>query len=187
METKRIRLREVKNSDLPTLFTWRNSEKFRFLFHHNENIITYDDFCEEFKMDSFVRKFQFIIEKISNNEPIGLTFVHSFSKISNDCFLNIFLKEDFERKGYGVDTFILFCRFLFDKVAIKKIYTEVFAYNTFSIACMRHCEMLELKDLSKKKLHKGVEYSVLSFVCDSAILQKLKNIEEKISLQSLPN
>jgi len=186
METRRIRLREVEKRDFPILFSWRNTEKFRFFFHHNENVINYDMFCDEFTMDATVRQFQFVIEKTNTNELIGLTFIHSFSVVNNHCFLNLFLKEPFERKGYGVDAFILFCRFLFNTAEIKKVYAEAFSYNALSIACMRHSGMTEIKGLTKKKLHLGNEYNILRFSCDTAILQKWANVEEKLLRQRLP-
>ena len=117
LETRRIRLREIQDEDLAILFQWRNTEKFRFLFHYDESIVTYDEFCEEFTRDADAHKFQFLIEMKDTHDPVGLTFVHSFSEKYKTCFLNLFLSEKFERRGYGTDSFVLFVLFLFKKLA----------------------------------------------------------------------
>src|SRR5436190_9778362 len=124
LETRRIRLREIHDEDLVTMFQWRNTEKFRFLFHHNDNIVNYTQFCEEFAQDRAVYRFQFFAEKKDTGEPIGLTFVHTYSEQYRSCFLNIFISECFERKGFGTDVFVQFALFLFQQMELKKIFVQ---------------------------------------------------------------
>ena len=183
METRRIRLRQINENDYPVIFEWRNTEKFRYLFHHTENIIGYLNFCEEFSGDATVRKFQFLIEKTDNNEPIGLTFIHSYSEKEKHCLLNIYFTDSFERKGYGVDTFVLFFHFLLEEIGIKRIYVEAFAYNLFSISCIRRTGMTEVNNFGNKKLHDGKEYNILRFVGDRTILPKVLKYKEILSLK----
>ena len=182
METRRIKLREVQKEDFPTLFMWRNTEKFRFLFHHNENIINYVRFCSEFSSDAAVRKFQYIIQKTDTLDLIGLTFVHSYSEKDNHCFLNLFLTEDYEKKGYGVDVFVLFCLFLLKDIGIRSLYVEAFSYNTFSIACIRRTGMIEVENLENKKLHDGKKYNILRFKGDSSLIPELIKFKEILSI-----
>ena len=181
LETRRIRLREIQNGDLITIFQWRNTEKFRYLFHHNEDEIDYDGFCEEFTCDATVRKFQFLVELKETNEPVGLTFIHSYSEESKDCFLNIFLSEHFEKKGYGVDVFVLFALFLFNQVGIKKLFVEASSYNEHSISCIRNGGMTELRGLNNKKIHAGKEYDLLRFEGDKKIVPLLSRINEYLN------
>jgi len=182
METRRIRLREVTKEDLPTIFEWRNTEKFRFLFHHNENIINYDEFCEEFICDMTVRKFQYIIETTTTCKLVGLTFIHSFSEVENYCFFNVFFDERYEGKGYGVDAFALFSYFLFNSAGIKKIYVEAFEYNIRSLSFIRKSGMKEIEVLRNKKLHLEKEYDILRFSCDNSLLPTIIALKEKLSL-----
>src|SRR5215831_5042151 len=97
LETRRIRLRSVQKRDMRTLFKWRNGDRFRFLFHYDESEVNYQEFCEEFAKDTDWKKFQFLAEKKSTLEPVGLTFIHSYSEEYQFCFLNIFLNEAFEK------------------------------------------------------------------------------------------
>ena len=112
LETRRIRLREIKEEDLIYLFHWRNSEKFRFLIHHNTDTISYEAFREEFAQDSEAHKYQYLVEKKETGEPIGFTYVNIFSEQYKSCFINLFIDETFEKKGYGIDAFVLFALFL---------------------------------------------------------------------------
>ena len=181
LETRRIRLREIRNGDLITLFGWRNTEKFRFLFHHNENILNYEEFCEEFMCDATVRKFQYLVEMKESNEPAGLTFVHTYSEKDKDCFLNIFLSEPFERKGYGVDVFVLFVLFLFNKIGIKKLFVEASAYNERSIACIRNSGMMKLSGINNKIIIAGKEYDLFRFEGDNKIVSELIKLNEHLA------
>ena len=38
-------------------------EKFRFLLHYDTDIISYEEFCEEFAIDSAAHKYQYLVEK----------------------------------------------------------------------------------------------------------------------------
>src|SRR5438045_9099255 len=114
LETRRIRLREIQAADLITIFNWRNTEKFRFLFHYDESEVNYEEFCEECSLDATARQFPFLIEKKDTHELVGLTFIHTYSKEYQSCFLNIFLSGAFEKKGYGTHAFVLFVLFLFN-------------------------------------------------------------------------
>jgi RimJ/RimL family protein N-acetyltransferase len=98
LETRRIRLREIQDRDLTTIFDWRNTEKFRVFFYGYEKEVTYDEFCDEFIQDTNARKFQFLIVKKDTREPVGLTFVHTYSEEYKSCFLNIFSRSHLNGK-----------------------------------------------------------------------------------------
>lgn len=176
LETRRVLLRSVRDDDLSTLFTWRNSESFRYLFHHNENIVSFDEFCREFQNDATVRPFQYVIEKRASGEVIGLSFVHSLADDKKSCFLNIFFADRFERRGYGVDVFALFCRFLLEDGGIERIYVEAFDYNIFSINSIRATGMIEVERQKNKHLHLSHRYDVLKFVGDRSLLPAIRQM-----------
>ena len=61
MKTKRIILRNVTESDLHTLHSWRNSPKYRRLVHYSDTLIDMSNFLKEYKADRTARKYEFII------------------------------------------------------------------------------------------------------------------------------
>ena len=181
LETRRIRLREIQEEDLTTLFRWRNSEKFRLLFHHNDKEIDYEGFREEFGWDTMVRKFQYLVVIKDSHEPAGIAFVHSYSQENKECFLNIFLAEPFERKGYGTDVFVLYVLFLFHQIGIKKLFVEASAYNKYSLSCIRSMGMTEITGLNNKIVLAGKEYDLFRFECDNKFLPRLTKINDYLS------
>ncbi|MGA9070901.1 MAG: GNAT family protein, partial [Terracidiphilus sp.] len=143
--------------------------------------IDYNGFCNAFSRDARVRKYQFVIEKISNQELIGLTFVHSYSEIDRHCFLNVFINERYEGKGYGVDVFALMFHFLFEQVNIEKLYVEAFDFNHFSIKCIQASGMKEIKRLVGKRLHLGVRHDSVRFLGERDLLPKIDEVLKNLS------
>ena len=178
LETRRIRLREVHGNDLATIFKWRNTEKFRLLFHYDESEVTYDQFCEEFTLDAHARKFQFVIENKKTSELVGLTFIHSYSDEFKTCFLNLFITEAFERKGYGTSAFVLFTLFLFNQVGLTRLFAQASDDNEHSIACLRKVGMRELVGNIEKKIRSGKEHNILCFAADQNIIPRFTTIYE---------
>ena len=178
-ETRRIRLREIRETDRPILFDWRNSEKFRFLLHHSTNIISYEEFCEEFIKDSEGHKYQYLIEKRESRVPIGLAYVDTFSEQYRSCFINIFIDEPFEKKGYGIDAFVLFVLFLFKHAGLIKLFAYAYALNDHSLSCIRHIGMRELVGNITKVPERG---NVLCFAADKSIVPNLARINKILSM-----
>src|SRR5215510_9342701 len=167
LETRRIRLREIQSSDLTILYHWRNTERFRFLVHHNTNMISYAEFCEEFALDSESRKYQFLVEKRESGEPVGFAFVNIFSETYKSCFINLFIAEPFEKKGYGVDAFVLFALYLFQHAGLKKLFASAFEFNDHTLSCLRNGGMRELTGNVTKVDQRG---NLLCFAADENIV-----------------
>ncbi len=180
LETRRIRLRKIQDSDLLTIFEWRNTEKFRFRLHHNTNMISYDEFCEEFIMDSECYKYQYLVEKKDDGVPVGFTYVYTFSEQYRSCFINLFIAEPFEKKGYGLDAFVLFVLFLFQHAGLKKLFASAFDFNDHSISCIRHIGMRELIGNITKVPERG---DVLCFAADESIVPNLLRINKILAAE----
>ena len=178
LETRRIRLREIQHEDLATIFQWRNTKKFRFLLHHNTNMITYDEFCEEFTMDSSGHKYQYLVEKKDGSVPIGFAYVDTFSEQYRSCFINIFIDEPFEKKGHGIDAFVLFALFLFQHASLKKLFAHAFDFNDHSLSCIRNIGMRELVGNVTRVPQRG---NILCFAADENIVPNLARINKILS------
>ncbi len=178
LETRRIRLREIQEEDFTTLFRWRNSEKFRLLLHYNTNMICYDEFCDEFTADSACHKYQYLVEKKKDRIPVGFAYVDTFSEQYRSCFINLFIDEPFEKKGYGLDAFVLFGLFLFQHAALKKLFAHAFDFNDHSLSCIRHIGMRELAGNITKVPGRG---DILCFAADESIVPNLARINKILS------
>lgn len=182
LETRRIRLRGILNEDFETLFSWRNTERFRLLFHHTDKEINYEKFCEEFKRDAAFKKYQYMIEMKDSNESAGYAFIHSNSENDEDCFINIFLSGSFEKKGYGVDVFVLLALLLLNENGIKRFFAEVLSYNKHSVSCLQNSGMTKVIGLNNKIVLAGKEYDLLRFAGDKKLIPKLKRFHKHLSV-----
>jgi RimJ/RimL family protein N-acetyltransferase len=178
MQTRRILLRECRPQDLPTLFTWRNADSFRFMFHYNEEIVDYDAFREEFRWDAKVRPFQYVVEKCRDRRAIGLAFVHGMSVEGRSCYLNIFLSDGSTAKGYGVDVFVLFYQFLFQHVGVERLFLEAFEYNTASVAGLRKMGLSEVGRSVNARMHNGAAHDTLRFAADSSLSKTIERFRQ---------
>ena len=181
MNTRRILLRKITHDDLKKLFEWRNTEKYRFLFHYNESIIDFEEFCKEFYSDMSYIKFRYIIQKLDSKELIGIAFAHSFSKKELRCYINIYLVDRLEKKGYGVDAFALLYNHLFESVGVKKIYVQALPYNRHSISCIEASGMSKVKNGMGKRTHLSKEYNLIRFVGNKNVLPRIKGILQALS------
>jgi RimJ/RimL family protein N-acetyltransferase len=112
---------------------------------------------------------------------VGLTFVHTYSEEYKSCFLNIFISEPFERKGYGTDVFVQFVLFLFNQMGLKKVFVQASDHNVHSIACIRKIGMRELAGNVEKKIYNGKEHDILCFAADQNLVPRLAMINKYIS------
>jgi len=143
--------------------------------------VNYNEFCDEFIQDSEGRKFQFLVLRKDTCKPVGLAFVHTYSEQYKSCFLNIFISELFERRGYGTHVFVLFVLFLFNQMGLKKLFVQVADCNKHSVGCIRKIGMRELDGNITKKTYEGTEHKILCFAADQTIVPRLTKINDHLS------
>ena len=162
------------------LFAWRNTEKFRIFFHYTEaKEEDFNAFSQTFVRDGKFQKFRYGIENVRTGELLGIIFTHSWQE--NSCYLNIFLAEQHERKGYGTDACSLLYVFLFEEIRIQKLFVEIFPYNLYSLAFARSIGLKEIGS-RKKKVHAGIEYDVCRFEGDgTTVFEKMKKLKTMLS------
>lgn len=162
LETRRVRLREIVANDFPTIYSWHNTENFRFYVRSNDDLVTYPEFCVEFEHYSAIRPYQYVIEAIKSRSPIGLTYIHSVSESGDRAFLNIFITDNYVGRGYGVDVFLLICRHVFTESSIEEICAQAFSYNEYSLSALQGADIPSV-ETDEKRIHKGKTYPVYRF------------------------
>lgn len=86
------------------------------------------------------RKFQYVIENKNDNKIIGLIYCHSLNTTNKNCFINLYIDEEYEVKGYGVQSFGLFLEMLFEQENMYKVYMEVYSNNRLSLSSLESCK-----------------------------------------------
>jgi RimJ/RimL family protein N-acetyltransferase len=132
-ETRTVGLRPISESDYPTLIDWRNSERWLRLLSQRRDTVSPEEFAAEIKKAlATQRQAQFIIVRKRDNRAIGTIFSFNLDLTNGNVFINTFIDEENERRGYGAIATALVIRWLFDAFPIHKIYFEVFGYNKLS-------------------------------------------------------
>lgn len=182
LRTRRVELREILSTDLPQLFLWRNSDTFRYLFHYDESVVDYETFARQFQYDRAVRPHQFAVERTVGlkRDLIGLTFTHSWSAPTRSCFLNVFLGDGLAGRGYGIDTFLLMTRFLLEEVGVATVFVEVFAFNVFSLSCLRGSPLREVARLEKGRSHLGQMHDIVRFAVDRTAEPEVRSLLSRL-------
>lgn len=182
METRKIILRQPELKDYSVLFKWRNSLRFRNLFHYSTAEISYDGFLKEFARNTKTRHCQFVIEYKMTETMIGIVFSHTFSVVNGYCFINLYIDEPFELKGYGIVAFSLFFCHLFDSYPLHKIYFEVFEYNKLSLSTLQSAGFALEGRFKEHKFYNGTRHDVLRFAAYRGNLPRFRNIVTRFSI-----
>ena len=138
-----IRLRLLKESDLPITLKWRNQDHIRKWFIHPE-IISQEQhqtwFEEYLKRDN---DYVFIIEEIQNfRKPVGQISLYNINWLGKCAELGRLMIGEPETIGKGLakKATELLVEFAFKQFHLTEIYLEVFKNNSPAIAIYRKCK-----------------------------------------------
>jgi len=67
--------------------------------------------------------------KKPDHRPIGTIWSYNLNLVDGHVFVSVFIESNYTGKGYGLDMFVLFVRYLFQAYPIRKVYCEVYEYN----------------------------------------------------------
>lgn len=130
LETSRIILRPIEESDYPTLHKWRNEFRFLKLFSSRREVASFDTFTKELRREfERNRHMQFIVERKNEKVPIGTIYSFNFNQVDGYVFINTYIDEVYENMGYGAEAVALLVCYLFKFLPIHKIYFEAFEYS----------------------------------------------------------
>ena len=114
LETSRIVLRPIEESDYPILHKWRNEFRFLKLFSSRREVVSFDAFSKELRREfERNRHMQFIVERKNEKAPIGTIYSFSFNQVDGYVFINIYIDELYENKGYGAEAVTFLVCYLF--------------------------------------------------------------------------
>jgi UDP-4-amino-4,6-dideoxy-N-acetyl-beta-L-altrosamine N-acetyltransferase len=181
LKTRTISLRQIEKSDLPIVFQWRNCEKFRLLLHYNTEMVSYADFCKEFSLDSQIMRHRFMIEKIEGNVPIGMIYSDTYSEKCKSAFVNIFVAGPFEKKGFGMQAFVVFALLLFQREGLEKLFAHAFETNDHSISCIKKLGFRELVGNVTIIRRQGKEQRLICFAVGREIVPRLSATNKFLS------
>jgi len=182
-ESRRLALLFPAYEDMEKLLEWRNEKTFLDGCTHRNSKISMKEFEEELKSDfEFDRHIQTIIYNKKKKEKIGTLWSYQYNDNDNSVYISVYLDPKNQKKSYGVEAFVDFMKFLFEKEGIDKIYTEVYSNNDLSLKTMLSggFEILDI-DNNKKRIKKGEEVKVIKLVFDKNNEKQVERMSEVLS------
>lgn len=184
IETRRLLLRCMEDSDLPVLYEWRNENDFLRNCSYRRVPISFEDFKRELENDfQRDRHVQVVITEKRSRMAIGTVYSHTFKKVDGYLFVTTFITKAYQRKGYGAEAFAAFVNYLFSHHAIFKVYLEVYEYNRESLLVMRGAGFSEEGRFKGHRLIDGKRYDVIRLAIYREDVERFKDFLENLQYQ----
>ena len=93
----------------------------------------YNQFIEHFQTE--LRRFYhvyFIILDKKSKLPVGFVYSYNFNRSDGLLYETIYICPKYQSRGYGAEAGLLFSNYLFCFFPIRKIYCDVYGYNSKS-------------------------------------------------------
>lgn len=177
----RIKFRPLEESDYPTLYKWRNELDFLSLFSPRRNIVNYEKFVSEQKLDTErTRHLQFIGESISKNIPLGTIYSYNLNMMDGNVFIGGYADKDFRGVGYGAISCALFVTYLFRFFNLHKIYFDVLGYNEPSISMLQNFNFVEEGRFKGHRFYNGEYHDLIRFAVYRDGLSKIHDFVSRL-------
>lgn len=158
----KLQLTAYNDSYINHLFVWRNTSLFLTNLTARPAIDNLEQFKTEIQRDfSTDRHQQFMI--LVGETTIGTIYSYSLNKIDKYCFVSVFVIDTFTNSGFGVKATILFCKHLFDKYELYKIYFDTYDYNNTVVALLKKKQISLEGNFKSQHIHDGKRHDVLRF------------------------
>lgn len=137
MENEIIYLRALEPEDLDFLFEVENDVKNWEVSTTQKPFSRKDlkDYLLNSNKDIYeVKQLRLVIERKSDNKPVGLIDLFDFDPFNKRAGLGILIKEDFQHMGFATVSIKLFNDYAFRYLDLHQIYAHVPANNKASVA-----------------------------------------------------
>ena len=182
LEIGSTRLRPLEESDLQTLYAWRNQSDFLSLFSPRRTIVSYEKFVAEHKRDmERERHLQFIAEIVGKNKVLGTIYSYNLNLVDGNVFIGGYMPKDTRGLGYGAVSCALLISYLFEFFPLHKIYFEVLGYNKFSLPMLRNFGFVEEGRFKEHRFYNGGRHDLIRMAAYRDCLERTQLLLSKLS------
>ncbi len=140
-------LRELQDEDREFLLECRNSFKYVAFCTARPALGSGEEAWKELEKDIKRKaRFEFMIIEHKRFGRIGQVFCYRYSNKPADIYITLFFTERFERFGFGVKVFTIYCDYIFQKYKVETIYCEALEQNKHSWQLMRKANFKQLSE-----------------------------------------
>lgn len=112
-------------------------EQHLFLNHRICNSLKDFDIWLDGRLRDFYHEF-FLIED-DNGKIVGMIYSYKFSPENGHCEVSIYIQTEYQGSGLGAGAGLFFLDYLFRNYSLRRINTEVYAYNKQSLESQMSC------------------------------------------------
>ena len=155
------RLRPVEEADLPRILEWRNSERIRVNMY-TDHIISIEEHRDWYhNLRKGGHSVCLVFERL--DRPCGIVNFTGFDRKGGRCDWGFYLGETDLPRGTGDVMGMLGLEYAFEKLNIRKLCGEAFAFNTSSIKFFGRLGFSEEGRFSRHALKCGKHEDVVRF------------------------
>ncbi len=177
IQGKNITLKEITRDELSILINWRNSPDFKNFCISNKQDCTIELLNQEMERSYSNDKYAHFLAWDRFGQPVGTNWIYRYNSNYGIGYTTTFVAKEYRTSQYyGVEMFILTCRYMFQYLGCRKIYSEVHANNLQSVQIFQ-----KLKIPLEGKLERHVRVSNDEYV-DLLIFALYKEQFEKSEL-----
>ena len=128
-----VGLRAVEEADLKKLRDWRNIPEFRKNFREVRELNMENQYIWFSSLQkNSMRDFMFVIERLSDNTPIGVCGLLYINWIIRSADFSFYVGENnlyIDEEGYGLEAAKLLIQFGFNNLNLNKIWMELYEFD----------------------------------------------------------
>lgn len=169
------RLRTMEEADLEKVLEWRNSERVRANMY-TDHIITMDEHRAWFER---IKQDQRVIYKIFEfqGRPVGVVNFTDVDQYNNKCHWGFYLGATDVPRGSGAAMEFLALEHVFERMNIRKLCCEIFAFNSNVIKLHKKFGFVEEGCFTKHIVKNGKYENVIFMAC---FKEEWLNLKDKL-------
>lgn len=128
-----IRLRPLTAEDYPVLHRWETDVETLYLWQPQTAVLGYEEFVERRRNGNQGVHVQMLVVAREGGRPLGTVFSFDVSLVHGYGSLGVYLEPSSVGRGLGVEAGYLFVGYLMAYYPLRKLYTDIYAYNERSL------------------------------------------------------
>lgn len=134
-------------------------QQYLFLNHKSCNSL------KEFDgwLDGLFRSFyhEFFLIKDDKNDVAGMIYSYKYSPENGHCHVSVYIPPEYQGSGLGAFAGLRFLDYLFRNYSLRRVQTEVYAYNTQSLESQKRCGFEETGRIPEYRYYNGTYHDLI--------------------------
>ncbi|VAW66680.1 hypothetical protein MNBD_GAMMA11-3424 [hydrothermal vent metagenome] len=185
--TNSIAMREFDENDFPCIYDMYINRDLLHLWSPNTEFESFLQFKEMLKRRFLYRwDHGLVFVEKKTDKIIGFAYCYSASEINKNACACVFIDQPYIGRSFALQSSYLYLSYLFEEVKYRKVYAEVYEYNTRCIHLLRHLGFDEEGCLKEHQLWEGKYWNQYVFSITNNLFENRckqhKRIIERVTI-----